>query len=304
MKRENQKVILVTGKGGVGKSALASAIALIEAKAGRRVLLAELGERGFFRHIFPGAGESRPVTITAGVDAVRWEPEACLKEYLLHYLKVEKLVDMFFSNRVMRSFVGAAPGLRELALLGKITSGPRGVGPDLPYDVIVVDAFATGHFRALCMAPIGMAEAVRIGPMADQSRMMTDLLKNSKNTRMVVVTLPEELPMNEADELNQFIQQEFSLTPIVVINRNITMPLSQSELDITVSRIGKMDSSLEWLQTFAKYLNEQGARQEGADERVRGWGITPIELPFYFTSDWPTLLREMGQDLEKTWPTG
>ncbi len=295
---------MVTGKGGVGKSAVAASIALIEAKQGKRVLLAELGERGFFRHVFPGAGDVRPVEVTAGVDAVRWEPEACLREYLLHYLKVEKLVDLFFSNRVMRSFVGAAPGLRELALLGKITSGPRGVGPDLPYDVVVVDAYATGHFRALCMAPVGMAAAIRVGPMADQSRMMTELLKNSKNTKMVIVTLPEELPMNEADELCQFVNQELSISPAIVINRNLPMPLSKQELDSVQQKLVGRDGSMDWLQIFANYMSEQGGRQEAADQRVRGWGVQPIHLPFYFTADWPTLLREMSQDLGHKWQVG
>src|SRR5262245_18910076 len=121
MRRERQKIILVTGKGGVGKTAVSAALALAKAHQGDKVLLAELGERSFLHHVFPEAGGTKPVPVTEGLDVVRWDPESCLREYLLHYIKVERLVDLFFSNRITQSLIGAAPALRELALMGKIT---------------------------------------------------------------------------------------------------------------------------------------------------------------------------------------
>lgn len=304
MRRENQKVILVTGKGGVGKTAVAASIALAQARQSKKVLLAELGERSFLRHVFPGVGGPRPKGVTDGLEVVRWDAEVCLREYLLHYLKVERVVDLFFNQRVTHALIDAAPALRELAILGKVTSGPRGVGPDLPYDVVVVDAYATGHFQALLMAPVGMAEAVRLGPMGEQSRQMVEIIKQTKNTTVVVVTLPEELPVNESAELGHFLKSRFGLEPWVIVNRNLPLPLSAEELEQVRGRVRALSRPPAWAPELMDYLEVQGRRQEEAHQRVREWATRFFELPWYFQSQWPDLLRVMSQDVGARWPNG
>lgn len=304
MKHEAQKIILVTGKGGVGKSAVAAGLALVEAKRGQRVLLAELGEKSFYRHVFPSAGSANPTAVTAGLDVVRWEVDHCLREYLKHYLRLDTMVDLFFSNRIMRSFVGAAPGLRELVLLGKITSGVRGIGPDLPYDVVVVDAFATGHFRALCMACVGMAEVVRYGPMGEQSRAMEQVLRNQKSTSIVIVTLPEELPVNEAGELKDFLESQFGQAPTIVLNRCLPLPLSDAEIDRAQQQAKTMTQPPQWLPEFCEFLKEQGQRQEAAIQKIRSWQKPSFELPWFLTADWSKLIRSLAADLETRWRPG
>lgn len=304
MKRESQRIIFVTGKGGVGKSAVAASLALLEAKRGAKVLLAELGEKSFYRHVFPSAGSATPTQVTAGLDVVRWEVDHCLREYLRHYLRLDTVVDLFFSNRIMRSFVGAAPGLRELVLLGKITSGVRGIGPDLPYDVVVVDAFATGHFRALCLACVGMAEVVRFGPMGEQSRQMEQVLRNRKTTSMVLVTLPEELPINETGELKDFLKTQFQQEPTVILNRCLPLPLSGAEIDRCLDQAKTMSASPRWLSEFCEYLKEQGRRQESATQKIRSWEVPTVETPWLFISEWSALIRSMSESLEARWPRG
>lgn len=295
---------MVSGKGGVGKTAVAAALALLEARRGLKVLLVEFGERSFFRHIFPSAGTTEPTLVTDGLWVVRWDPESCLREYLHHYLMVDRLVDLFFDNRVTQALLGAAPGLNELSLMGKLTSGPRGIGPDLPFDVIVADCYATGHFQALLMAPVGMAEAIPFGPMGQQSRLITEVVKRETLTQTVLVTLPEELPMNETDELRQFLQKNFGLKPTVVINRNFEIPLSQDEIDKAQERIKVMQNRSSWVEDFCAYLSQQGLRQEEAKSRVHSWGLEEISLPFHFSRHWPELIRLLSQDLESRWPRG
>jgi anion-transporting ArsA/GET3 family ATPase len=304
VRRPNQKIILVTGKGGVGKTAVAAALAVAQAHDGRKVLLAELGEKSFLHHVFPGAGGTRPVAVTAGLDVVRWDPESCLREYMLHYLRVEKVVDLLFANRVTQSLIGAAPALRELALVGKITSGARGVGPDLPYDVLVVDAFATGHFKALMMAPVGMAEVVRFGPMGEQSRSIVEVCQDPKQTTVVIVTLPEELPVNESTELGDFLKTKFAIEPLVVVNRNLALPLSTAEIEGVRIRLKALSKPPDWASAMLEYLEAQGHRQDSAATRIRQWAKVVMDLPWYFEAKWPDILRAMSQDLGEQWPAG
>src|SRR4051812_23546995 len=100
---------LITGKGGVGKSTVAAAMAWRLAANGRKTLLVEFGERSFYRHIFQTEIGMTPLMLTTHLSVTRWEGEACLREYLQHFLKIEKLVDLFFDNKIMRALIQAAP---------------------------------------------------------------------------------------------------------------------------------------------------------------------------------------------------
>lgn len=266
-------LIFVTGKGGVGKSTLAAALALREARRGRRTLLAELGESSYFEQWFSKSIGHVPVQVLdPHLSVCRWEAQACLREYLLHYLKVESLVNLFFENRVMRALIQAAPALREIALLGKITSGIRKIGPAMPYDVIVIDGFATGHFKALMSAPKGLAKAVRFGPMGEQSRAIHGLLADSKYSQYFVVSLPEELPVQEARELFDFVKSELSLDSQIVLNRHLSIPPVAMEA---------MSSAQ---QPFLDYLSAVHGRQQDSRRELQSKGPVRIVPQFFVTS--------------------
>lgn len=250
-----QEIHFVTGKGGVGKSVVAAALALKKSQEGKKVLLVELGDQSFFRDYFELSQVGfQPSPVKTNLDVALWTGETSLREYATYLIKVDALAKLFFENAVMKAFINVAPALPELAIMGKITSGPRKHGPPLNYDVLVVDAFATGHFMALMNAPKGMAQAVKMGPMGEQSRSIDTHIRNSQLCKYHVVTLPEELPIKEAGELIQKLKDEFSISAELVINKVLQVPIAESILE-------QAEKEQSDLGQFAEYLHQQTQRQ-------------------------------------------
>ncbi len=277
---------LITGKGGVGKSTVAASLAWQLSSSGRKTLLVELGERSYYRHVFHVDIGPHATSINSHLWVTRWEGEACLRDYLQHLLKIEQVVKLFFDNRVMKALVQAAPALRELALLGKITSGPRRVGPALPYDDVVVDCYSTGHFRALWRAPIGMAAAIPYGPMGEQSRSIVATLKNPDLTQLYVTVIPEEMPVTEGLELARDIQKELEQTPKIVLNRWLESPLKPEQLRPFAGH------------DFAAYVSHLLDRQDGAKAQIKTRAFPTLQLPWVFSDSLPEKIRALALRLE------
>ncbi len=285
-----QKIVFVTGKGGVGKSLIAAAIASERAKSGRKTLLVELGDSSYYQDLFSLTDVTHhPAPTKYGFDLALWGGESSLREYVLHYLRMEKLYNLFFDNRVMRALVNVAPGLPEIAMLGKITSGIRKVGPPLNYDVIVVDCFASGHALALLKTARGMKEAIPLGPMGHHSAEIDIVLRNKEITSVVVVTLLEELPVVESLELVSDLKSEFGLEPLIVANRVLKCPVSSEEV---TAEAGKSDSSL---NEFAKFILGTQARQTEMLERLEKFKV--IEVPQVFDTQVDRLIEQAGVSL-------
>ncbi|MNL09429.1 Anion-transporting ATPase [compost metagenome] len=207
-----------------------------------------------------------------------------MREYATYLIKVDALAKLFFENAVMKAFINVAPALPELAILGKITSGPRKHGPPLPFDCIVVDAFATGHFIALLEAPKGLASVVKVGPMGEQSRGIEKVLKDPEICKYHVVSLPEELPMKEAEELMERLSSEFGLSSDLILNKFLESPVSNAELDKTAKTSGD-------IAQFAQYLKEQTARQDEIISGLKKKSTKVTNVPLFF-EDKPWALVE------------
>ncbi|KHD88071.1 MAG: arsenical pump-driving ATPase [Bdellovibrio sp. ArHS] len=291
LERMKQEIHFVTGKGGVGKSVIAAALALKKSREGKKVLLVELGDQSFYKDFFDLAEITfKPTEIKKNLSVALWTGEACLQEYARHLIKVESLAKLFFENAVMRAFINVAPGLPELAILGKVTSSPRQHGPPLPYDVLVVDAFATGHFLALLEAPKGMAQAVQFGPMGEQSRSIDACLRNQDLCKYHIVTLPEELPVKEATELMQRLQAEFSIAANLIVNKMIQTSVSDEELKATQNENSD-------LAKFAEYLEHQIVHQRDMWNKAQEKATTMKAIPLYFETDAWALVEKVGDVL-------
>lgn len=290
----NQKILFVSGKGGVGKSLIAAGIARQQAETGRRVLLVEIGDTSYYQDFF---GLSRighePEPTAMGFDVALWSGESCLKEYVLHFLKLERVFKIFFENRVMRALINVAPGLNEIAILGKVTSGIRKVGPPLKYDLIVVDCYATGHALALFQAPRGLQEAIGFGPMGTQSREIEQVLRDPQLCGYAVVTLLEEMPVTETLEFRRAVRKELGVQPAIIANKVLRAPVPRSALE----KLAR--TAAQGLGEFAKYLAAITERQEEFLTLLRREFPQVAEVPLTFSNDADQLVKMAGEALRQ-----
>ena len=206
------RLLYVSGKGGVGKSTIAAALGLAGARRGRRTVVAEVHRRTDVEH----------VVTAAGADHVSIDPEDAMEEYLIDQLPVRALADVLTSSRAFMYLAAATPGLRELLTAGKVwelaQDERRTPGAD-PYELVVVDAPATGHGVAVLTAPRTFAQAAGVGPVARQAGIIDAMLSNPDATAVVAVTTAEELPVNETLALRETLDEQLGLRPaLVVIN--------------------------------------------------------------------------------------
>lgn len=286
------EIHFVTGKGGVGKSTVAAALALKKAQSGLRTLLVEIGDQSFYKDYFqlPEVG-FEPVKIQENFSVALWTGQNCLREYIIHLIKVEALYKLFFENAVMKAFVNVAPALPELAIMGKATSGPRHHGPPLPYDCLVVDCYATGHFMALMGAAEGMAKAVKVGPMGEQSRSIDKTLRDPRICQYYIVCLPEELPVRESEELHEELQKHYGVKAHIVLNKFLDEEISTNEYT-AAAKAGSPEFA-----EFAKDDLKNRSMHHEMKSRLKKLDASLVALPTVWNHDVQNLLKILCQRL-------
>ncbi|HEY1988701.1 MAG TPA: ArsA family ATPase [Acidimicrobiales bacterium] len=211
------KLVFVTGKGGVGKTTVASALALFASQQGKRVLVCEVDAKGdvsgFYEAPPTGFAEKE---VLPGLFVMTMDTEASLREYLKLQLRIPVIGRIGPLAKAFDFVATAAPGVREILTVGKLCFEVR----ERNYDLVVVDAPASGHIVGQLAAPQAINDLVKVGLIRTQTDWMLDILSDPAQTGLVAVCTPEEMPVNETIDLAVRVKKETTVKmSAVVVNR-------------------------------------------------------------------------------------
>ena len=211
------RLVFVTGKGGVGKTTVASALALFASQRGKKVLICEVDARGdvagFYEAPPTGFVEKE---ILPNLFAMTMDTEASLREYLKLHLRIPVVGRIGPLAKAFDFVATAAPGVREILTVGKPVYEVR----ERHYDLVVVDAPASGHVIGLLAAPQAINNLVKVGLIRSQTDWLLEILSDHRTTGLVAVCTPEEMPVNETVELAARVKDETTVQlSAVVVNR-------------------------------------------------------------------------------------
>lgn len=217
---EGYRLVVVTGKGGTGKSALSAALATALARAGRRTWLLEADPRESLHAYFdlPPSG-GRPVAAGPRLVLQNLSPIQVLDHTVRAKLRVELLARRVLESPVYRTFVEAAPGLKETAVLGRayrLLRGRETMGQPAP-DTVVLDAAATGHGLAGLTAPSALARTLGSGPVGRMAASVASLVEDARATAVVAVSTAEEMPVTETLELAAGCRESLGRPPLAIL---------------------------------------------------------------------------------------
>jgi anion-transporting ArsA/GET3 family ATPase len=292
----DHSLLVVTGKGGVGKSTVAAALGVAAYRRGLRAIVVEVAARDDLARALGTpdlAGRRTDRAWHDRVEHISIDPQRAMEEYLREQLPVGALAALLSRNRIFTTMTAATPGMRELLTIGKVwelaEQGRRGRG-GRHYDLVVLDAPATGHGLAMLQAPRTFASVARVGPVAKQGRAIASFLVDPQRTAVLAVSSAEEMAVTETLELRAQLREEIGVDlALIVINAVVQKHFSErDERTLRAAPSSPARHAALFLATWARHQRTQVARlRRGARD------VELVTLPFVFESalDWAALIR-------------
>jgi anion-transporting ArsA/GET3 family ATPase len=292
-----KRLIFVTGKGGVGKSTVSAALGVAAARAGKRTIVCEVAQQERISSLFERQGIGyHEVEIAPRLHALSIDPQRALEEYLQLQIRIRPLYDLLFKNRIFTYFAAATPGLRELVTIGKVwelAQLDRKVKKAPKYDLVIVDAPATGHGLGLLRTPKTFSDIARVGPIKRQADYIYDFITDRSVTGVMAVAWPEEMPVNETLDLQRRLKTELGMKlDRIVLNGIYPDLFSNAEAEILGQRYeqeaerngGNGTGTVRRAALRAALSEYRRARMHRQQlTRLReGSGQEVVELPFLF----------------------
>lgn len=284
----SRQLVLVTGKGGVGKSVLAAAVGASLARSGRRVLIVEVDPRESVHQMLgvePSGGEL--LTVSDGLFLQNLQPRFVLDRLVSEQVRFEWIAERVRRSPVYHHFVEGAPGLKELAVLGHCLLVVRGaVTGAPPIDTVVLDAPATGHGVSLIAAPSLVSEVIEHGPFGRMSAELAEFVGDPRRTAVVVVTLAEEMPVTEALELRSMLLHRAGREPELLVINGLYPPFPDG------ARAGRLAVDRLWHDR--RRVNDREIARLAA-----AWPGERVELPQLPLGRGPELVEALVERLER-----
>ncbi|MEA2461193.1 MAG: hypothetical protein QOH90_1370 [Actinomycetota bacterium] len=301
------KILIVSGKGGVGKTTISGALALVAARQGRKVCIAEVDRKGTLPKLFGGGSVSYdPSELAPGVWGMNIVPDEALAEYLDIQYHMKRIAKVFSSTHFVDFITATAPGLKDILVLGKIwylEQGRDNGGERHDFDTIIVDAPAAGHMLSFLSAPMGLSDAVQVGPVRRQADWIAQMLTDPKRSSVHLVSLAEEMPVTETLETAAALEKKVGIEPGVIF-ANAIYPSHLGKTDLATleeiladgdpeelfdpaRKVGlQLDrEDLEALTGYARFLEARRTIQTKHLKALRKGAASPVaELPFLFSA--------------------
>lgn len=276
----DKRLVIVAGKGGVGRTTVAMALGRLAASRGRRTLVCLCNAASRYSHLVGDTllgAEIRELHERLAV--VNLEPRASEEEYALQILHNRVLHRLIFGSEVVRSFLDAVPGLAEWAVLGKATHYALD-GADRPsvFDLVIFDSPATGHGLDILTLPRAIVASVPSGRMREEALARVALMTDVKRCEVLPVTLPEEMPVNETAELVTAVRRIDIAVKRVIVNMVEATALTDEMAAMVASRAGG-DGPPPWLLPAAVAAGRRRAEKESLERLAFLVPLPQIELP-------------------------
>lgn len=283
-----RRFLFVTGKGGVGKTTVAAALARRLSARGRRVLVAETSAKEHLSRLFDRAQlPTRIEELEPNLFGVLLDLDVALHEYGALVLKSERLAGALFDSKLVRGFFRGAPGLKEWAMLGKAWYHSTELRSDGSprFDTVILDAPATGHGLDMLRVPKTIIELSAPGVLRSDAERAWTQFQDPRQSGVVVVTLPEEMPVNESLQLCSGVRRELGLPlTALIVNQVVDVLFDETQRRRLMALAEPHDSTPAALALGAAI--RRAAREQVQAEsiaRLGVLGLTPLRLPFLET---------------------